>query len=112
MTTLLIGIYFTWCGLMGCLSSFILRQVKANEAIGSVWESVAFGSGLLFLAWILWARPKIGGSLLVIAGISLAVWMHYNWANPEGIVNWILRLALAVIVTSFGIHTLAREYRK
>lgn len=111
MTTLITGIFFTWFGLLECATEFMTRQLRLHEAVADVAESVAFGMSFIMLAWILWARPRIGGFLLVVAGLSFAVWMYHDWSSPESLIDWAIRALITLVPVGMGIFSLTREYR-
>jgi nitrate reductase NapE component len=112
VATLIIGIFFTWFGLMECAIEFVSRQLRLGEAIKDVTESVAFGLSFILLAWILWSKPILGGILLVMAGFSFAVWMYNDWTSPVSIADWCIRAIITVIPVGMGIFTVTHEHSK
>ncbi|MCX6647388.1 MAG: hypothetical protein NTY09_13675 [bacterium] len=112
MANLVAGVILTWLGLMQCAIEFVTRQLNFHGAISDVTDSVAFGLGFVTLAWILWVKPWVGGILLTIAGLAIALWINNDWDSPKNIADWVVRALISIIPIVMGVFTVTFESRK
>jgi hypothetical protein len=105
VVTLLTGLFWTWFGVAESMGGFFKKPFDPSFAVGGLMEAATFGLSFLFVAWLLWVRPKIGAIILTVIGLGFGAWIILDFSHRD----WIVVSLLAGLPIILGVFTFVRE---